>query len=65
MDIEKIVNGLLEQGLDVESAVKALQEMLQKGEITEEDLANAVELLKNKEKELAEKMYGMSFEKQE
>ena len=61
MNIENIVNGLLEQGLDVESAVKALQEMLQKGEITEEDLNKAVELLKNKEKELAEKLYGMDF----
>ena len=65
MNIEEIVKGLKEQGLGEEEAMAALQEMLQKGEITEEDFQKAMEMLKSSEKdeerELAEKLYGMDF----
>ena len=62
MNIEEIVKGLKEQGLDDEAAMAALKEMLDKQEISEEDYQKAVELLKgvaeDKEKELAKKLYG-------
>lgn len=65
MNIEEIVKGLKEQGLGQEEAQAALQEMLQKGEITEEDFQKAMEMLKSseddEERELAEKLYGMDF----
>jgi uncharacterized membrane protein len=62
MNIEEIVKGLKEQGLDDEAAMSALKEMLEKQEISEEDFQKAVELLKgaaeDEEKELAKKLYG-------
>lgn len=62
MNIEEIVKGLKEQGLDEEHCEAALKEMLDKGEITEEDFNRALELLKtaedDEEKELAKKLYG-------
>lgn len=65
MNIEEIVKGLKEQGLDEQAATAALKEMLEKGEITEEDFQKAMELLKtseqDEERELAEKLYGMDF----
>ena len=65
MSIEEIVKGLKEQGLGEEEAMAALQEMLEKGEITEEDFQKAVEMLKtseeDEERKLAEKLYGMDF----
>ena len=65
MNIEEIVKGLKEQGLGEEEAKAALQEMLDKGEITEEDFKKAMELLaaseEDEERKLAEKLYGMDF----
>lgn len=65
MNIEEIVKGLKEQGLGEEEATAALKEMLEKGEITEEDFQHALELLKtseeDEERKLAEKLYGMDF----
>lgn len=65
MNIEEIVAGLKEQGLGEEEAMAALKEMLDKGEITEDDFNKALELLKkseeDEERELAEKLYGMDF----
>ena len=65
MSIEEIVKGLKEQGLGEEEAMAALQEMLDKGEITEEDFQKAMEMLKSSEEDeeraLAEKLYGMDF----
>ena len=62
MSIEEIVEGLKKQGLDEEAAMAALKEMLEKGEITQEDFEKAVELLHtaedDEEKELAKKLYG-------
>lgn len=65
MSIEEIVEGLKKQGLDEEAAMAALKEMLDKGEITQEDFDKAVEMLKqaegDEEKELAKKLYGDDF----
>lgn len=65
MSIEEIVKGLKEQGLGEEEAMSALKEMLEKGEITEEDFQKALEMLKSseddEERKLAEKLYGMDF----
>lgn len=65
MSIEEIVKGLKEQGLGEEEAMAALKEMLEKGEITEEDFQKAMEMLKSseedEERKLAEKLYGMDF----
>ena len=62
MSIEEIVEGLKKQGLDEEAAEAALKEMLEKGEITQEDFGRAMELLKkaedDEEQELAKKLYG-------
>ena len=62
MSIEEIVEGLKKQGLDEEACMESLREMLEKGEITQEDFDKAVELLKqaegDEEKELAKKLYG-------
>ena len=65
MSIEEIVEGLKKQGLDEEAAMAALKEMLDQGEITQEDFDKAVEMLKqaegDEEKELAKKLYGDDF----
>lgn len=62
MSIEEIVEGLKKQGLDEEAAMSSLKEMLDKGEITQEDFERAMELLKtaenDEEQELAKKLYG-------
>ena len=60
MSIEEIVKGLREQGLDEAGIEAALKEMLEKGEITEEDFQKAMEMLKgaSEEQELAKKLYG-------
>ena len=60
MSIEEIVKGLQEQGLDEAGIEAALKEMLEKGEITEEDFQKAMEMLKgaSEEQELAKKLYG-------
>lgn len=69
MGIEEIVAGLKEQGLDDAGVESALKEMLEKGEITQEDYDKALAMLTDSsdassddaEKELAEKLYGMSL----
>ena len=66
MSIEEIVAGLKEQGLDAAGIEAALKEMLEKGEITQEDFDKALSMLsekseEEKEKELAEELYGMEF----
>lgn len=68
MGIEEIVAGLKEQGLDDAGIESALKEMLEKGEITQEDLDKALALLgssessdEEQEKALAGKLYGMEF----
>jgi len=67
MNIEEIVKGLKEQGLDDAAVEASLKEMLEKGEISEEDFRKAVEMLhlneeqhddEEDEKELAKKLYG-------
>ena len=59
MQIEEIVAKLQEQGLDREAIEASLKEMLEKGEITEEDLQKAIQMLESsEEKALAEKLYG-------
>ena len=62
MSIEEIVEGLKKQGLDEAAAEAALKEMLDKGEITQEDFDRALELLKkaegDEEEMLAKKLYG-------
>lgn len=68
MGIEEIIAGLKEQGLDDAGIESALKEMLEKGEITQEDLDKALALLgssessdEEQEKTLAGKLYGMEF----
>lgn len=68
MGIEEIIAGLKEQGLDDAGIESALKEMLEKGEITQEDLDKALALLgssessdEEQEKALAGKLYGMEF----
>lgn len=64
MPIEEIVAKLQEQGLEKEAIVASLKEMLEKGEISEEDLAKAMQMLEGavseeeEEKEVAKKLYG-------
>lgn len=62
MSIEEIVKGLKEQGLQEEEIKKSLQEMLDKGEITQEDFDKAMAMFgqstEDEEKELAKKLYG-------
>ena len=44
MSIEEIVKGLKEQGLGEEECMASLKEMLEKGEITQEDFDKALEM---------------------
>lgn len=68
MSIEEIVKGLKEQGMEDEAVKAALQEMLEKGEITEEDFQKALELLESvpaeeeqaeSEEAYAERLFGI------
>lgn len=67
MSIEEIVAGLKEQGLDDAGIDASLKEMLEKGEITQEDYDKAIAMLGNtvspeeEEKKAAEEMYGMEL----
>jgi len=45
MAIEEIVAGLQEQGLNADELAKALAEMLEKGEITQEDYDKALAMI--------------------
>lgn len=67
MSIEEIVAGLKEQGLDDAGIEASLKEMLEKGEISQEDYDKAIAMLGNsvsqeeEEKKLAEQLYGMEL----
>ncbi len=66
--IEKIVQGLREQGLKDEQIAAALDQMVKEGKMSQEDAEKAKQLLKqgqeenpeNEEKE-AERLFGMKF----
>ncbi len=68
MDVEKIVQGLREQGLKDEQIAAALDQMVKEGKMAQEDAEKAKMLLKkgqeenpeNEEKE-AERLFGMKF----
>lgn len=63
MAIEEIVAGLQEQGLDEAAIQQALSEMLEKGEITQEDYDKALAMIANKpaaesEEQKEERIFG-------
>ena len=68
VDVEKIVQGLREQGLKDEQIAAALDQMVKEGKMAQEDAEKAKMLLKkgqeenpeNEEKE-AERLFGMKF----
>lgn len=66
MEIEKIIEDLRAQGLEDEQLVDALKKLAEEGQISEEDLAKAIELLQkpavapeDEEKALAEKLLNV------
>ena len=59
--IEQIVAELKKKGLEVEQIVEELKKLLDAGQITEEDFAQATQLLEEDEKAEASKMFGMNL----
>lgn len=59
MQIEEIVAKLQDEGLEKEAIIESLKEMLEKGEISQEDFDKALGMLdSHEEEELAKKLYG-------
>lgn len=61
VNIEEMVKHLKEQGLSYDEILKALEEMLKEGKITEEDLEKAKAELEDVDKEEASKLFGVDI----
>ena len=69
MNIEQLIADLKSQGLDNEKIIASLEQMVQEGKMSPEDLEKAKAMLSNssmeqspeEEKADAEKLFGMKF----
>lgn len=61
VNIEEIVKHLKEEGLGYDEILKALEQMLAEGKITEEDLEKAKMELENDDKGEASKLFGIDI----
>ena len=59
--IEEIVKNLKEEGLENDEILKALEQMLDEGKITEEDYEKAKDLLEGEERETASNLFGVDI----
>lgn len=61
VDIEKIIAELKSQGLEDDKIIASLEQMVQEGKITAEDLEKAKEILEGSEKKEASKLFGLNL----
>lgn len=63
VNIEELVAELKNEGLENDEILKALEEMLNEGKITEEDYEKAKDLLEGEERETASDLFGVDITK--
>lgn len=61
MDLEKVVEELRGKGLEDEEILQALEQMVQEGKLSPEDLEHAKNLLQENERKDAERLFGLEF----
>ena len=59
--IETLIAQLKKQGLDVEQIAQELQKLASEGQLSEEELAQAMQILEAEEKQEASKMFGINL----
>lgn len=59
--IETLIVQLKEQGLDAEQIAQELQKLASEGQLSEEELAQAMQILEAEEKQEASKMFGINL----
>lgn len=64
VNIEELVENLKKQGLANDEILKALEQMVQEGQITEEALEKAKELLEGEERKEASDLFGVDITKE-
>lgn len=60
-DVAKIIEDLKAQGLELEAIKEALTQMAQEGKITEEELAQAMQMLEEEDKKEASALFGVDI----
>ena len=63
MDLEKVIEELRGQGLEDEEIIKSLEQMVQEGKLSPEELEHAKNLLEENERKDAERLFGLEFVK--
>ena len=63
VNIEELVAELKKEGLENDEILKALEQMLNEGKITEEDYEKAKDLLEGEERETASDLFGVDITK--
>lgn len=61
-DITAVIDEMLQGGATEEQVLTTLQEMVTKGELTEEELQKAVAYFQEKEKASAGQMFGLNLQ---
>jgi len=61
VNVEELVKNMKEQGLGYDEILKALDEMLQSGKITEEDFEKGKMELEKADKDEASKLFGVNI----
>ena len=61
VNVEELVKGLHEQGLDVDEIKEELEKMKEEGKLTDEDMAKAEKYLEEVDKEEASKLFGVEL----
>lgn len=64
VNIEELVENLKKQGLANDEILKALEQMVQEGQITEEDLEKAKAMLEGGERKEASDLFGVDLTKE-
>ena len=63
VNIEELVAEFKKQGLANDEILRALDEMLKEGKITEEDFAKAKDMLEGEERDTASDLFGVDIRK--
>lgn len=63
VNIEELVAEFKKQGLANDEILRALEEMLKEGKITEEDFAKAKDMLEGEERDTASDLFGVDIRK--
>jgi hypothetical protein len=63
MELEKLIEELRGKGLEDEEIIKSLEQMVQEGKLSPEELDHAKNLLEENERKDAERLFGLEFVK--